>query len=183
MTGRLSSFVLPVTARVGRTFAPLAPLALALIAAALALAGCRSGGGPAVAAAPAMPVNQQAAVRGALEQWRQAYEVKSLEGLGKRYAQTDETVLVQEGAQTRGWTAISTLLAARLANAKDVRVRLKDVVVAPLGEGGASLVAGMTREISDGVTTVTEEGALTLTLRNAAGEWVIVAEHYSYAAR
>jgi SnoaL-like domain len=92
-------------------------------------------------------------------------------------------VLVQEGAQTRGWTAISTLLTARLAGAKDVRVRLKDVMVAPLGEGGASLAAGMTREISDGITTVTEEGALTLTLRNAAGEWVIVTEHYSYAAR
>jgi ketosteroid isomerase-like protein len=177
MTGRVSSSVQRLTSRVGRTFAALA------LAAALPAAGCRSGGAPPAAEAPAMPASQAAAVRGAVEQWRQAYEVRSLEALARRYAQAEDTVVVQQGGQTRGWTAISALLTERLARAKDVRVRLKDVVVVALGQGGASLVAGMTREVSDGVTTVTEEGTLTLTLRDAAGEWVIVAEHYSYAAR
>lgn len=146
-------------------------------------AGCRTAAAPAAAAAPAMPENQVAAVRGALEQWRQAYEVRSLDALGKRYAQGDDVVLVQEGRQTRGWPAIQALLTERLARAKDVRVRLKDVAVAPIGEGGAALVAGMSREISDGITAVAEEGVLTLTLRGEGGSWVIVSEHYSYLAR
>jgi ketosteroid isomerase-like protein len=38
----------------------------------------------------------------------------------------------------------------------------------------------MTREISDGITTVTENGALTLVFEKTHDGWQIVAEHYSY---
>ena len=40
--------------------------------------------------------------------------------------------------------------------------------------------AVMTRELGDGVTTVTESGALTIVLRKDGDSWLIVTEHYSY---
>ena len=44
----------------------------------------------------------------------------------------------------------------------------------------AVAVATMTRELSDGATTVTENGTLTLVLRKDRGRWQIASEHYSY---
>ena len=154
-------------------------MACALTAA--SVAGCASPRA-AAPAAPVMPENQVAAVRSALEQWRQAYEVRSVDGLARLYSGED-AVVVKEGSQVRGWPQIQAGLVEQLGRAKDVRVRLKDVVVAPLGERGAAVSAGMTREISDGVTTVTEEGILTLALRSDGTAWTIVSEHYSYVTR
>jgi ketosteroid isomerase-like protein len=127
-----------------------------------------------------MPENQLNAVRGTVEQWRQAYEVRSVDALARLYSQDPELVVVVEGRATRGWPAVQSGLTERLSAAKDVRVRFNDVAVVPVGEAGASVFARMTREITDGVTTVTEDGVLTLALRRGDASWQIVSEHYSY---
>jgi hypothetical protein len=50
-----------------------------------------------------------------------------------------------------------------------------------LGSDGAVVNATLTREINDGVSSLTERGTLTLIVRAGAdGTWVIVTEHYSY---
>ena len=156
-------------------------LSLAFWLGALAV-GCRTGAAPSQPASPVTPQNLEAAVRGTVEQWRQAYEVRSVETLAKLYAQ-DQAVIVQQGTAARGWSAIEAVLTSRLGNASDVRVRLKDVAVMAQGDAGATLVAGMTREITGGATTTTEEGTLTLSLRADRGAWLIVSEHYSYLPR
>ncbi|HRC56731.1 MAG: nuclear transport factor 2 family protein [Myxococcales bacterium] len=130
-----------------------------------------------------MPSDLDAAVRGTMEQWRQAYEVRSLDALAKLYAQDAGLVLVQQGEITRGWPDAAALLEARLGKATAVRVRLHDLSIAPIGAQGATVVARMTREISDGVTTVNEDGTLTLALRQAGQTWAIISQHYSYPVR
>ncbi len=42
------------------------------------------------------------------------------------------------------------------------------------------VTAAMDREVSDGVTTISERGVVTLVLRAEAESWVVVAEHYSF---
>lgn len=145
-------------------------------------AGCASSRAVSAPAAPPMPENQVAAVRSVLEQWRQAYEVRSVDGLARLYA-ADDAVVVKQGSQVRGWPQIQAGLVEQLGRATEVRVRLKDVVVSPLGDRGAAVSAGMTREISNGVTSVTEEGLLTVALRSDGTAWTIVSEHYSYVTR
>lgn len=157
-----------------------AALSLSAAAPAAGCAATRTVGEPAPAA-PLAPEAQVAAVRSALEQWRQAYEVKSLEVLGELYAA--DAMVTQEGSEVRGPAQIQAALVERLSRAKEVRVRLKDVAVAPLGEGGAAVSAAMTREISDGVTTVSEAGILSMALRQDGARWTIVSEHYSYTTR
>jgi len=121
------------------------------------------------------------AARGTIEQWRQAYEVRSFDALAKLYAHDKDLVIVQDGTPIVGWTSgIEAMLRDRLAKAKDVHVTLKQVSVTSIAPTVAVAAATMTREISDGVTTVKENGALTLVLRHNADGWVIVQEHYSY---
>ena len=92
-----------------------------------------------------------------------------------------DLVVVQDGLPLVGWTSVEGMLKDRFARYKDVQIRLKDIQVVALG-GGTSAVAtaSMTRELGDGVTTITESGALTLVLRKEGDLWLIVAEHYSY---
>ena len=130
-----------------------------------------------------MPEDQAAAVRGTIEQWRQAQEVRSVDGLAQAYAQDDALVLVQQGVVTRGWTAVSALLQAQLGTASAVHVRLQDLTVTPLGGQGAAVSAHMTREIATGATSVTEDGALTLALALRGAAWIITSQHYSYPVR
>src|SRR5579862_5895920 len=130
---------------------------------ACALAGCPSQ--PPVVTAPVKdPTPRQVivATRGAIEEWRQAYEVRSMDALAKLYAHDLDTVLVQDGVTLIGWSSIEGTLKDRLARAKEIHIRLKEVQVAAVGPAGAFAVVRMTREIGDGVTTVTENGALTL---------------------
>jgi ketosteroid isomerase-like protein len=72
------------------------------------------------------------------------------------------------------------MLKDRFARFKDIQIRLKDIQVASLGGTAAVATAAMTRELGDGVTTITEAGALTVVLRKEGDIWVIVSEHYSY---
>lgn len=150
------------------------------LAIALLGAGCPAPKGSGTTPAAAAPAEVVSAARGAIEQWRQAYEVRSFDALAKLYVHDTATVVVQNGVPLIGWTAIEAMLKDRFAHAKEIHVRLKEVSVSSLAPTAASAVATMTREISDGTTTVTEDGALTLVLKRTGEGWQIVSEHYSY---
>ena len=151
------------------------------LAIALVVAGCpRAKPAETTPAAEATPQDVVAAGKATIEQWRQAYEVKSFDALAKLYVHDLDTVVVVDGMPLMGWSAIEAVLKDKLAHAKEIHVRLKDVTVTSLAPTVASAVATMTREVSDGVTTVTENGALTLVLKKTGTTWQIVTEHYSY---
>jgi ketosteroid isomerase-like protein len=151
-----------------------------LVVAALAACGPKSGdtapepgsgSGDAVAAG----------ARGAIEAWRQAWEVRSVEALGDLYAHNLDLLVVEQGRSYLGWTEVQTYLSTKLGAAKDVHVKLDDVQVFALGAGAAAASASIVREISDGVVNNTERGVVTMALRaEADGAWKIVSEHYSY---
>jgi ketosteroid isomerase-like protein len=128
----------------------------------------------------ATPKEVVAATRGAIEQWRQAYEVRSMDALGKLYAHDIDVVVVQDGITLIGWGSVEGLLKDRINRAKEIHIRLKEVQVTGVGPTAAFAVATMTREVGDGTTTVTENGSLTLVFRKVDTAWLIVGEHYSY---
>ena len=153
----------------------------AVFVVALLLAGCPRGGGDTTTpVAPATPKDVVAAGRATIEQWRQAYQVRSFEALAKLYAHDIDLVVVQDGLLLVGWSSVEAMLKDRLARYKEVQVRLKDIQVTSLGPTAATATAAMTRELGDGVTTVSEGGALTIVLRRDGETWLIVSEHYSY---
>ncbi|MGE0870271.1 MAG: nuclear transport factor 2 family protein [Kofleriaceae bacterium] len=125
-----------------------------------------------------------------VELWQQANEVRSFEALEKVYAPDGNVAVVQNGVLQLGWTAVAPVIKDRLARAKEIHIRMKDVKVMPVGRDAAIVVATMTRELTDGAATVTETGALTMMLRSieqgtgCSGpcplSWFIVAEHFSY---
>lgn len=148
----------------------------------LSLAGCPH---PQARAIPETkeptPKETVAAARGAIEQWRQAYEIRSLDALEHLYSHDPDIVLVVDGVTLIGWSSVDGVLKDRVARAKEIHVRLKEIHVFATSPTTAFGVATMTRELSDGVTTVTEYGALTLVFRKDPGNgWLIVGEHYSY---
>lgn len=143
--------------------------------------GC--GGSQAAPTAPGSgtPGDVTQAARAVVEQWRQAWEVRSVEALGKLYPHDLDVILVEQGRAQLGWTPIELYLSTRLGAAKDVHVKIDDLQVYAAGASGAAASATITREISDGVTTTKETGVITWTLRaESDGTWRIIAEHYSY---
>jgi uncharacterized protein (TIGR02246 family) len=152
----------------------------ALFVVALVLAGCPRGGGDTTPARVLTPKEVVAGARATIEQWRQAYEVRSLDALAKLYARNIDLVVVEQGMPLVGWNSVENMLKERLGRHKDVHVRLKDIQVQSLGTDAATATAAMTRELGDGTTTVTESGALTIVLRKDGEAWLIVSEHYSY---
>ncbi|HEY6034049.1 MAG TPA: nuclear transport factor 2 family protein [Kofleriaceae bacterium] len=121
------------------------------------------------------------ATRGAIEQWRQAYEIKSIDALERLYSHDPDIVLVNDGVTLIGWSSVDGMLKDRISRAKEIHIRLKEVQVTSVAPTAAFGVATMTRESSDGVTTVTEYGSLTLVFRKDPNAgWLIVGEHYSY---
>jgi len=147
---------------------------------ALVLAACPRGGGDTTPARPATPKEVVAGARATIEQWRQAYEVRSFDGLAKLYTHDIDLVVVQEGMPLVGWSSVEGMLKDRIARYKDVHVRLKDIQVQSIAPTAAAATAAMTRELGDGVTTVSESGALTIVLRKEGDAWLIVTEHYSF---
>ncbi len=129
---------------------------------------------------PLTPAQVVVAGKGALEQYRQSYQVRSLEALSAVYSQTLDVVLVHQGQATQGWSAVERYLGELLRQSKEIRLAVSDVSVVSLGAEGAAVTARLSREISDGVTTVKEDGMLTLALRLEGERWVIVSEHFSY---
>lgn len=126
------------------------------------------------------PKEVVAAAKATIEQWRQAYEVRSVDALAKLYAHDVDLVVVQEGTPYLGWSSVEAMLKDRIARAETIRMRLKDMQVISLSPQLASAVATMSREQTEGATTITENGTLTLVLRLEGGSWLITAEHYSY---
>ena len=146
------------------------------------VAGCPGGGGSKDPVAPSAvtPKEVVSAVKATIEQWRQGYEVRSVDTLAKLYAHDLDVVVVQEGLTMIGWSSVEAYLKDRIARAGQIHIRLKDVQVISLGLEAASAIATMTRELTEGTTTVTESGTLTLVVRRTGDGWVISSEHYSY---
>lgn len=117
----------------------------------------------------------------AVEKYRQAFEVRSLDALAALYSQTEDLVVVAQGREWRGWSAVQSRLASFLADTQKVRLRLDQVQVVALGDGGAAAHARAHRQYGDGVATIEERGFLTLVFRRHPDGWKIVSEHYSYA--
>ena len=157
-----------------------------VLAAAFVLAGC--GRKPDCPTTPtAAPATRSATssdpagvtdVLRAVEQWRKAYEMRSADGLAEAYDHGKEMTLVQQDQVIVGWDAVREDIARRLSDAKEVRLRLTDMRVA-LFSGGAVVTAAATREVSTGITTITDNGVLSLTFGRDGERWVIVSEHYS----
>jgi len=153
----------------------------AIFVVALALAACpRSKNDDTTPARVETPKEVIASARGTIESWRQAHQVRSLEALAALYAHDADTVVVQDGQQLVGWTSIESMLKDQLEKFPKVTIRLKDIQVASLGPTAAIATAGMSREVGDETTTVTESGALMIVLRKDGDKWQIVAEHYSH---
>jgi ketosteroid isomerase-like protein len=127
------------------------------------------------------PKEVTVATRGVIEQWRQAYEIRSIDALEHLYAHDPDIVLVGDGVTLIGWSSVDGMLKDRIARAKEIHIRLKEIQVTAVAPTAAFGVATMTRELTDGVTTVTEYGSLTLVFRKDPNAgWLIVGEHYSY---
>jgi ketosteroid isomerase-like protein len=152
---------------------------VAILVAVLVMTGCPRGGGDTTPARPATPTEVVASARATIEQWRQGYEVRSVEALEKLYAHNIDLVVVHDGVPLVGWSSVEGMLKDRLARSKKIHVRLKDIQVQSIGPTAAVVTAVMTRELGDEVTTVTEFGALTVVLRREGEAWLIVSEHYS----
>lgn len=141
-------------------------------------------------AAPALPVNTPPptpedvikAVTNHVEQYRQAYEVRSMEALAPLYSHTDDLVVTHQGKTVVGWPAAQDQKATFLTKMVTIRVRVADLAIVALGDAGALASATVILVHGDGVQTVEESGTLTLVFRRVEDEWKIVAEHFSYAA-
>lgn len=152
---------------------------VAIFVVALALAACPHG----TTTTPTTPSTSKETVAGAratIEQWRQAYQVRSFDALSKLYVHSLDLVVVQDGQALVGWTSVEGMLKDRFARYKDVHIGLKDIQVTALDGTAAVATASMTQELGDGTTSISESGALTVVLRKEGDAWLIVTEHYSY---
>ena len=131
---------------------------------------------------PPTPTQVEAAVKSRIEQYRQGYEVRSLEALAGLYAHTDDLSMTVQGRTQHGWAQAQDAISAFMTKAVTIKVRVSDLQVIALGDAGALATMGLHRSFGDGVTTVDEVGTLLLVFRRVGDEWFIVAEHFSYAA-
>jgi ketosteroid isomerase-like protein len=158
-------------------------IVVVLAAASLALAGCGKSSCPSGANEPgSAPEDEVAAAQRAVEAWRAAWEARDADKLFALYDHDDALAVVTQGSAVIGWDTIKGHFSDRLSRAKDIRLKLSDIKVTPIG-GGAVAVASLSREISDGVTSVTEHGTLTLAFDKDGERWLIVGEHYSFRPR
>ena len=161
-----------------------AAMRAALVVAAVLAAGCPHGGasGPPHRRRPRpTPKDVVTAARGAIEQWRQAYEVRSVDALAKLYAHDPDIVLVLDGSPLIGWRSVEAMLKDRLSRADEIHIRLKDVQVASLAPTAAH------RDRDDDArhqATARRRSPRTARSRSCCARptagWLIVAEHYSY---
>jgi ketosteroid isomerase-like protein len=170
-----------------RSASPIARVALAALAALVlgGLGACPGARTAAPAQPPAPPPTAGevvTAVKARVEQYRQGYEVRSLEALEPLYAHDDGLVVTSQGRTQRGWPQAKERLAGFLAQCQTMKLRLTDVVVVALGDGGAMVTAAVHRTYGDGTRTVDEVGTILLVFRRQGGEFFIVAEHFSYGA-
>lgn len=130
-------------------------------------------------AAP-LPEDVETGITGAIEQYRQSYQVRSPEALAALYDHSLDLVVVFQGRAHLGWSQVETFLQGRLQGASKVRMTIKDLHIQSLAPGSAVASAGLETTIGDEATSVTERGTLTLAFRSVDGVWKIVSEHFSY---
>jgi ketosteroid isomerase-like protein len=154
------------------------------LAALVAAAGCPSKATcpTGAVASGAVADDDVAAVLRTIESWRQAYEARSLYMLHPLYDHGESVAVVTQGVAIVGWDAVRTELTDRLGRARDIRLRLTDITVSPTG-AAAVATGALSREITEGSTSVADTGTLTLVLGRAGDGWVIVAEHFSFRPR
>lgn len=147
---------------------------------ALAIAAVACGGRHRGPARPETPPETVEGAKSVVEKWRQAYEVRSVEGLAQLYAHEPDTAVIQEGQLLAGWPAIEAMLKDRLAKATSVHLRITNVSVSAIGADGVRLIAELRRELGDATVQVAETGIVSFVLRrDEAAGWVIVLEHFS----
>ena len=153
---------------------------------ALASLGSCGGGQPVKIAEPVpspVPHNTARAIEGAVEQYRQAYEVHSPDGLGELFVHDLDVVSVYQGRVQQGWTQVQADQAKRLEDATKVRIVITDLNIQALGTEVAVATAGLERNIGDDATTTTARGTLTLVFHRVAERWLIASEHFSYPTK
>jgi ketosteroid isomerase-like protein len=156
-------------------------LCAVVTALALACGGKKGAEAPSSSAGNGTSGDAFAAVFRVVEQWRQGWEVRSLDALTPLYRQDDNTVVVYQGRSHVGWPQAQNFLRQSVEGARNIHLTLEGGQVTTLGASGATFAARLTREISDGAITISDEGFLTLTFARTAGDkWEIVSEHYSY---
>jgi uncharacterized protein (TIGR02246 family) len=116
----------------------------------------------------------------AVEQWRTVYESRDLAAMSQLYDHGEDVTCIAQGKRARGWSEVENQLHGVLTNAKEIHLKLDQVQVSRVAPGATVVTATAARDVSDGVTTVTEAGAVTLVLRFSDGRWLITSEHYSY---
>lgn len=156
------------------------PLPALLLLFVLAACGARSVGPVDDPAPTEVAEDVAAAIAGAVEQYQQAYEVRSQEALAALYQQDLDLILIYQGRAHRGWTQVKDFLESRLTGATKVRINIKDLIVQELGPASAMATAKMETTIGDDATSVTEKGELSLVFRKIGDKWKVVAEHFSY---
>jgi uncharacterized protein (TIGR02246 family) len=127
-----------------------------------------------------VPVDVARAIEGGVEQYRQAYEVRSVEALGELFIRDLDVASVYQGKIHQGWSQIQADQVLRLQDATKVRVIVTDLNIQALGDEVAVATAGLERTIGDDATTTTERGALTLVFHKQDERWMIASEHFSY---
>jgi len=138
-------------------------------------------------AGPVVAGDAAARLPAALEQWRQGYEVRSIEALEPLYSQTDDLTLVMQGKVTTTWPSVRSTIADFLGSNTQVKLKVQDVRIVALGGDAAVVTCGLIRRYGDGIRSTSETGALTLLFRmtppvdsKAPATWKITLEHYSF---
>ena len=141
-------------------------------------------GGAQKPAAPTVPPTPEAVIiqaQGVIEQWRQGYEVRSVDALAPLYARTADVEAVHQGRRLRGWPLLRDQLTSFFTAYAVVKVLVADLHVVAIGSDGALVAANVTRRFGDGTTTVEEVGSMFWLLRRVGESWQIVGEAWSYA--
>ncbi|HPH69697.1 MAG TPA: nuclear transport factor 2 family protein [Kofleriaceae bacterium] len=148
----------------------------------VASAGCPHASTASTVAPTSGAVPSEAAALATLEQWRQAMEVRSVDGLAQLYANDQRLIVVAQGQRTNGWSNVEPMLRQQLERAAEVHVRLSEMTSYDYGQ---TMVVHAAAEIetSSGATAVKESGVLTFVLAPRGTSWRIVAQHFSYRSR
>ncbi len=128
----------------------------------------------------AVPQDVARAIEGAVEQYKQAYEVNSVEALGELFIHDLDVVSVYQGRIHLGWTQVEADHRMRLQDVTKIRLVITNLSIQSLGESSAVVTAGLERTMGDDSATTTERGALTLVFRKIENRWMVATEHFSY---
>jgi uncharacterized protein (TIGR02246 family) len=118
-----------------------------------------------------------------LARYRAAYEQRDPAAVVALYARGTDTVAIVQGRELRGFGAIEAERAEFLSRVSALHLRIGTPHVTAIGGEAATVDVGLAREYSDGAVTLVETGVLSLTLVRRGQEWLIAAEHFSYALR